>query len=226
MNFDNTYIRLFGATIFEPVTLVTNTLIMLCCLLMFISVKRAKTNLAVQWAWFFLLIGISSQFGSVAHGVQYQLGDEFIRIVIFLVNATSLIAIYFCFKAANTSFVIGKKEPNKYATWFVVAWIAVLLVVAFVQGNFLLIKIHAGIVLTYSLIIHIITFVRKQPGSGFIAGGIIISFFSILVHSLKFSLHRYFNYKDISHVIMIISLVFIYTGVKMKLEDRARLQTA
>jgi hypothetical protein len=187
---------------------------MLYCVFVFINLNRNKYAVARQWAWFFLLIGISAQCGAIAHGVQYQLGDNFIRMVIFLVNSLSLVAIYFCFKAANTYYFINKGKTSNLVTYLVIAYIAALLVVTFIQNNFLLIKIHAGIVLLYSFIVHLIT--RKQPGRSYIAAGIFISFISILVHSLKFSMHEWFNYKDLSHVIMIASLALIHAGVRIK----------
>jgi hypothetical protein len=215
LNFDQTYITIFGRILFEPVTFATNTVMMLFCVLVFVNLSKYKLALARQWAWFFLLIGISSQCGAVAHGVQYQLGDAFIRTVVFLVNALSLIAIYFCFKAANTYYFMAKPNSGKLVTYLVIFYIAVLLAVTFIQNNFLLIKIHAGVVLLYSFIIHLIAMSRKQAGSANIAAGIFISFLSILVHSIKLSFHEWFNYKDISHVIMIISLAVIYSGVTL-----------
>jgi hypothetical protein len=161
-----------------------------------------------------MLIGASSLLGSVAHGVHYQAGDLFLRNTIFLMNAVSLVAIYFCFKAAHISISNGKRQ-KKYADLFVVSWIVILLAVTFIQNNFVLVKIHAGIVLTYSLIVHFISY--KRPGNAHIAWGIIISFFSIIVHSLHLSISEWFNYKDIAHVIMVISLAVMYTGIREKL---------
>ncbi|MCE3227185.1 MAG: hypothetical protein K0S32_1736 [Bacteroidetes bacterium] len=190
------------------------------CAWAFLKILRQKTPLATQWSFFFLMIGLSSLIGSMAHGAHFQLGETFFRTTVFVMNAVSLIAIYFCFKAANTYFSLGRKEPNKMVSYGVIAWIAILLVLTFIQGNFLLIKIHAGIVLTYSLIVHIITHRKGRAGSGYIAGGILISFLSIVVHSIKLSAHEYFNYKDISHIIMLISLMFIYKGAMIILKNR------
>jgi hypothetical protein len=153
----------------------------------------------------------------MAHGIQYQLGDTFLRTVVFMVNAISLVAIYFCFKAANTYFFLNQAN-RPYITWIVIAWIIVLLIITFVKNDFLLIKVHAGIVLLYSFIVHLITYFRKEPGSGVIAGGILVSFLSILTHSIRLSFHEWFNYKDVSHVIMIISIIFIFVGAKLKMD--------
>jgi hypothetical protein len=219
LNFDYTYIILFRLIIFEPVTILTNAFIALFCFFAFKKVIIFKTQLSFCWAYFFLLIGLSSLVGSVAHGVHYQFGTFFLNTVVFLMNAISLIAIYFCFKAANMYLFLNKAQPNKNASYFVIAWIMVLLILTLIYNNFLLIKIHAGIVLLYSIIIHFITYIKKQSGSGWIAFGILISFFSIAVHSLKLSISIWFNYKDISHLIMLASSILIFAGVEIKLKS-------
>ncbi|MCW3078434.1 MAG: hypothetical protein JWO32_3043 [Bacteroidetes bacterium] len=212
MNFDYTYIIFCGAIIFEPVTILTNFFIAAFSIFAFYKIQQYNVPLAKHWAFFFLMIGLSSAVGSLAHGAHYQLGVGFLKTTVFLMHSISLIAIYFCFKAASLYHsIIHKKTNNKFVTLFVVIWIIVLLILTFIQNNFLLIKIHAGIVLTYSLIIHIINY--KKPGSANIAWGIVISFLSIVVHSLKLSLSEWFNYKDISHVFMLICLICMLQGV-------------
>lgn len=96
------------------------------------------------------------------------------------------------------------------------AWVLALLIFSGIQGNFLIIKIHAAIALLYSFIVHYIVYRRtEEKGSGLVVLGIFISFLPIIVHSLKFSIDEWFNYKDIAHVIMIISLVVIYKGARL-----------
>jgi len=214
VNFDYTYIIFLGAIIFEPMTILTNMFITVFCCFAFYKINKINVNLARKWAWFFLLIGTSSLLGSIGHGVHFQLGATFLRTMVFLMNAVSLVAIYFCFKAANIYMSTGK-DSGKYATYLVLLWILVLLVITFIQNNFLLIKIHAGIVLTYSLAVHLLTY--KKPGSSLISWGIIVSFLSIIVHSMHLSFSEWFNYKDTAHIIMLVSLVMIYKGVTTKL---------
>lgn len=166
-------------------------------------------------AWFMLLLGISSCFGAVGHAVHYQLGMTFFRIILFLMNAFSLFSIYFCFRAPYTYVHLDQEPPKKYI-YLVLTWVILVLIASAVIGDFLIIKIHAGIVLLYSMITHYLVYKRtNEPGSSIVVLGIFISFLPILVHSLKFSLHEWFNYKDIAHVIMILSLAVIYKGVRL-----------
>jgi hypothetical protein len=221
VNFDYTYIILGKAIIFEPVTILTNLFITVFCFFAFFKVRKHRSKHAFQWSMFFLLIGLSSSVGSLAHGAHFQLGETFLRSTVFMMNAISLIAIFYCFKSAHTFYVNDKTAQKKYADYFVIIWIVILLIVTFIQNNFLLIKIHAGIVLTYSMIVHFIESKKGRPGGSLVAYGIIVSFFSIVIHSLKLSISEWFNYKDISHVIMLVSLIIMYCGVTKILNNRA-----
>ena len=93
------------------------------------------------------------------------------------------------------------------------------IIITLINNDFLVIKIHAGLVLTYSLIIHIITYFKKQTGSGWVAGGILVSFISIIIHSLKLSIHEWFNYKDIAHIVILISSIIMVKGILLKLKS-------
>ena len=83
---------------------------------------------------------------------------------------------------------------------------------------------HAGIVLLYSFGVHLVVYNRtKEKGSGLVVLGIGIPFLSIVVHSLKFSIHEWFNYKDISHIVMLTSLALLFKGVKIKILPKEEL---
>lgn len=113
-------------------------------------------------------------------------------------------------------YTLNKKGPNKNVMYLITAWILVLLTFTLFKNNFLIVKIHAGIVLLYSFIVHLLVYKRtKEEGSKLVAIGISITFIPIIIHSLKFSIHEWFNYKDISHVIIFIALLVIYKGVKI-----------
>lgn len=175
---------------------------------------------------FFLLMGLSCLLGSIHHGVHEQLGDTFMNVSWFLMNTMSLICIYYFYRAAFTYSNINKDNSTKIFNYIVHVWIVSLLVITYFLNDFLLIKIHAGIVLLYSLVVHAITYKNKNAGSGYIVAGIIISFLSIVVHSLKFSFGEWFNYKDIAHVIILTSMILLYTGVRTKIGPENELLVA
>lgn len=216
MNFEYTYIVLFGYKVFEPVTLLTNGLIIAFALHAYFKTKTINNNFSRYWSMFFLLMATSCASGTLSHAIHDQLGHLFLKVSWFLMNALSLISIYFFYRAAFSYYNLNKTDISKVYNYLVVVWIILLLVATLFMNSFLLIKIHAGIVLVYSLIVHGITYKNKQIGSGYIVAGILISFLSIIVHSFKLSVGEWFNYKDIAHVIMLISLMYLHRGIQEK----------
>lgn len=218
LNFEYTYITLFGFKLFEPMAILTNSIITIYGLFAYLRTLKFDHRISRDWALFFLLMGLSCLIASVTHGVHEQLGNTFMRISWFIMNSVSLVCIFFFYRAAfKYSNISKQRNYHAIMNYLVTAWVLGLIVLTYFLNDFLLIKIHAGIVLLYSLIVHAITYRNKQAGSGYIVAGIIVAFFSIIVHSVKFSFGEWFNYKDISHVIMLSSLVLLYHGVKTKI---------
>lgn len=52
-----------------------------------------------------------------------------------------------------------------------------------------------------------------------IAYGILISFAPALIHGFKISFHTFFNYNDIAHIFIMLSLYIIFSGVN-ELENK------
>jgi hypothetical protein len=214
LNFEYTNINLLGFTVFEPITILTNLIIIVYGVFVYNRLIGGDNSWLKTWAWFFLLMSVSAFFGSISHGVHEQLGSKFLNVTWFLMNAFSLLSIYFFFKAAYKNLNTHKVNNKKWLDKIVVIWIVTLLIATYLMNDFLLIKIHAGIVLLYSLIAHYVTLKnQKQKGSLMIISGIGLAFVSIIIHSLKLSIGEWMNYKDISHLFMFLSMFVIYKGV-------------
>lgn len=195
--------------------IVTNSILCLLAIYFFKQLIKYPHAYSKQMATFIVIMGISGCFGAAAHAVHYQLGEFFFRTIVYISNAMNLLSVYFCFRGTYTYFSVYGKKSNRYIIIGVLCWIASMLIFTLIKNNFLIIKIHAAIVLIYALVVHYLGYRKKDGGSAYVVLGIGISFLSIMVHSLKFSFDKYFNYKDIAHVIMIISLIIIYKGIKL-----------
>lgn len=194
----------------------TNLLFMVLSIIFYFSIARSSQPYARQMALFILFLGISSGFGAVSHGAHYAFGDLFFNVSFFLVNAFSLLSIFYCFKGP---YIYSTPQPSKKVINAVKVWIAVLMVFCLLKNEFVIIKIHAGLVLIYSLIAHYRVYRKtRERGSRIIVTGILISFLSIIVHTARFSFGEWFNYKDIAHVIMVITLIMIYRGVMLNVQ--------
>ena len=193
----------------------TNTIFFTLCLIYYRRLSRFNHDYARQVAIFMLTLGISSMFGAIDHAVHEQFGDTFFNIILFFMNAFSILAIYFNFKFTDT-YASADRPQKPWVNYVVMTWVMVLLILSLFIADFTIIKIHAGIALIYCLIVFMKRMKREQ-GSRIIAYGILISFLSILVHSLHLMISIWFNHKDIAHVFMIITLVFMYKGTVLNL---------
>lgn len=219
MKFDYTFISILGYPVFEPMILLTNSLLFAITLYSFRVLKRFKSDYARHMAWFTLLLGISSMFGAIGHAVHLQLGEKFFGIVLFLMNAFSLLSIYYFFLAPFAYLTADEQRIRKY-TQAAKIWTLLIIVISLFTQNFLLIKVNAGCVLIYSLFMHYRAHrTREESGNLLIVAGVLISFIPLLIHSFEITLHKWFNYKDLSHVFMIISLLFIFAGARKNADD-------
>jgi len=219
MNFDYTYVTIFGLTIFEPMVFVTNSVIFLITLFAYRKLAQHKHSYATHMGRFLLFVGTSSLFGAVCHMAHLQMGQLFFDVFFFIMNALNLISIYYCFRAPYTYVSAGKQGAEKYM-YLVQIYILLLIGYCIFYNHFIIVKINAALVLIYSLIIHIIAYKTKpEGGNKLVIIGILISFSTFVVHTLKISLHEWFNYKDISHVIIMVSLAIMYLGAKRNSED-------
>jgi hypothetical protein len=214
LNFDYTYFAFGRFLVFEPLIIVTNVIFFVICYACYRRLGVFRHGYGTRMGLFTLWTGISSLFGAAAHAIHYQLGDESLKVIVYAMNACSLIAIYFCFRGSYT-YSAKKNGGSLLLVRVVKGWVLALLIAAAIYQNFVLIKIHAGLVLTYALLAHIVMHGRNRwSGNISVITGIVVSFFSIIVHTLKFSLHEWFNYKDIAHVIMIGSLLLLWKGMR------------
>jgi hypothetical protein len=92
--------------------------------------------------------------------------------------------------------------------------VGVFLVLAFVTLNFRFVEAHA----TYGLFVIVFAFElytwfkQRDPGSRYIFVGTTLSALAALTHMLQLSISEWFNYNDISHVIMATGVYYYYQG--------------
>jgi hypothetical protein len=212
LKFDYTYIAFRDFLVFEPMIIVSNSIMLALSVIFALRLLAFRHNYARSMSAFMVMLGCSAIFGAICHSVHYQNGKGFFDLMFFFMNAFSLLSIFFCFKATYLYAVRGKKSPG-FVLPLCVAITCLLLLYSYVLQQFLLIKIVAGAVLVYSLVVHALDWKRKaRRGSLMFVYAILSSFLSIAVHSAHISFHEWFNYKDFAHVFMILAMILFYRG--------------
>lgn len=198
--------------------LLFNTLFFVFSFYFYLKIKKFSSAYAEKMSRFIVLLGISTFFGGIGHTVHYQLGHFFFNTIVFLMNASSLFAVYFLF-GASYGYHDRTREAKTKLVYLILAWIVLMLLISWINANFLLIKIHAAVVLLYTLFVHYQVYSKtKERGNELLILGILVSFTPILVHTMHLSLYEWFNHKDLAHLLMIISLVIIYNGLKLNVQ--------
>jgi len=203
-----------GCIILEPVTAATDLWVTVFCIYFFQKLKLPEKSEPILrfWRWFFFTFAISTLLGAISHGLKFYMNDINFRTVRVVMNLCITLSSYFLLRTT-----IESAQRNKAALYDRLKNASMLLtlsmaLITIVNEDFRLIKIHAGIVVLLALYSNYMAFKQGHQGAGKIAFGLALSIISILVHSTQFSISEFFNFNDISHAIILISLYNIFIG--------------
>ncbi|MCD6066381.1 MAG: hypothetical protein K0S33_1207 [Bacteroidetes bacterium] len=209
-----TFVDIFGIHIQEPVTIFTNLLITLTGVCMYFKLRRhaPKATLNRYWRLFFLFFGLNAAVGFITHGFKSYFAGEAFYYVFLCMNLASVPITFFLLKAdvENTEL---KQDVKKNLNIVIFVASAIFVIITVLTNTFGVVKISAGISILTTIVVHMYTQRKGYAGSGDIAFGFGFSILALIVHGARLSVSEWFNFKDISHVIMIISLFLIYKGV-------------
>lgn len=208
---------LFGLTLQEPMALITNWIMAFFCLYSYSVIKKSTEINLVYWKWFFLIFSISTFFGGLGHLFFQQLGVE----GKFLNWITGAISGIYLGKAMLFHFERSNKRIASET--FLIVKSIVLLFIALYYKKFIFIAIDAIITYVYFAgILGYILFKRGVKAMRFVVIGVIIGLPSAFIFILKLNPHKWLNKDDLSHLLMIFCLIYIFKGVKI-LNDKYNL---
>ncbi len=215
---EETAIDILGIHLQEPVTVLTNILIVLTCAILYfkLNLPTSKPELKKHWRSFFVFFGTSALIGAFAHGFKSYFAEETFYYIWMLMNLSGIPITYFL-HCANIELSDFTDKTKQILHYIFIAVILVFTIITIVTNNFASVKINGGIAILFTIIAHVISWRKKMEGSGWIAFGFIFSISTMIIHTAKLSLGVWFNFKDISHVFMNIALFMIYAGVLRKL---------
>ena len=216
-----TSIFLNGYQLSDPVTVLTDLFITFYTLYVYLYLRKGKTNSLVvkDWSAFYLYMFISSLLGALNHAGYYLVPASF-RLVFWLgMQITACIAIFFAVLA--TAKIINQPEKEKKIGAVAAIIMLVFIMLSLILKSFLILKINIATSLVFIIIEHYKSFKKQIIGSGLILYGMLISIIPVFVHSFKWNFGIWFNHNDISHVIMFISLIIIFGGVRL-IEQEAK----
>ncbi|MEQ1796323.1 MAG: hypothetical protein ABL872_00155 [Lacibacter sp.] len=206
-------IHLFGITILEPFTVLTNLLIALACFYAYYGLKKRGLNQSFTHryiGYFFLLIGWATIIGGViGHAFLYATG-LYGKIPGWYISMAGVAA--FERAVISHSRPLMNKNVGRFFSVLNIFEILTFMTLSLVKLDFLYVELHA----TYGLVVVVFSFElyvylkTKEKAFQYLLYATAAGVGAILCHALKLSLNRWFNYNDISHLFMAVSILFYY----------------
>ena len=211
-----TQIEPFGILILEPVTSLTDFITSVVCYFSFYLLNRQNRTDMIHlfFKLYFLSMGIATSLAAfIGHAFLYlfsfdwkMIGWIFSAIAILMLQLSSirLISPFF-----NKHIII-------WILRLVFLQIALFLISLYFPETrgFNMVKINSTIgLIGIVLPIHIYAWLQfKSQGSKWIAVAILWALIPGIVYNTEFTLHTWFNYHDLSHVLMSIFIIIMYFG--------------
>lgn len=222
MEFGPTDIVLFGIRLQEIDVILTDLLWSGVSLVCFIKLTGFRQNLSAAGNWFrwmFLLMAIAVFMGAfLGHGFQYALGHEG-KYPGWIISMWGVA----CMERSAIVYA-GERVSPRLARIMSRANIAELLLfhgLILYFGSFYLVEVHAAyglIVIAFPLHLLVWRHTRAQA-SKFVLIGIALAASAVVVHLTRFYLHPvWFNFHDVSHVILTGSTILYYLAAKRMVE--------
>ncbi len=207
----DTTISISGVAIHEPMTVLTDLMIAVLAISFYIQLKNKIDVTTRNWSYFFLFLGLSTFTGSCSHAF-FAVHDGWQYNSFWLpMQVINGIAIYYAQQATLNS-VLEESTTKTIWKWSYVVQFIVFIIALLQIQKYIVSIIENALGLIPIMILH---YKYKRSFAKMIANGIAISFITALVNLSKLSLHAYFNYNDIAHVFIMISLYVMYKGVRM-----------
>ena len=209
-------IQLFGVTILEPSSVLSSLMMTVVCIYAFVHLNKLgrKHRMYKQIQYFFLFMGIATAIGGIlGHGFLYVTGMRG-KIPGWF---ASMIGVALFERAAIWHIKpLLHQNIGKFLGWLNYLELTIFFVLAFVTLNFVVVEIHAfyGLFLMLFLIEVYVYRHKKDKGSRDIFIATFLGAVSAGFHALKFSFGPWFNYNDISHIPMALSIWFYYRGAR------------
>jgi len=209
-----TSISLGNLIINEPVTSLTDIFLSIIAAVLFFRVKNncSKGLFFDSWAMFFLFMCISTTIGTFAHGFYDAWGLKVHNTLWMLMNISVSVAVFFSIQATIV-FMGAEKFLNRILLTSNTILLSGFIISTLAWNNFEILKIHTAIGVIVIFATHGIALFKNHFGSERIVTAFSLSLLTLLIHTYQVSVSKWFNFKDISHVLMMLSLMLIYSGV-------------
>ncbi len=207
--------------IHEPATLVTDYLLGGLAAVLgarLLSDARGPGRRSTRlWAWALLATAVAAFAGGTWHGLapEWSPGPARLlwKLTTFAVGAASAAML------GGAAFATLRRSWRRVAVALVEIKLAVYLVWMLFHDEFRYVIYDYAPALLAVLLLHGEALRRREPGAGWIGGGVLVSFLAAAIQALGLAPHARFNANDLYHVVQMGALALFYRGAR-DLRDR------
>lgn len=209
-------VRILGITIQEPVTSATDLLVSLTCFILYRKIANMGRVSKVYglFKYFFLMMSVSTLLGGLIGHAFLYLFDFGWKIPGWII---SMLSIMFIERAAIFhARPVLKPMLGRVLSVVNIVELIIFIILAVATLDFTFVEIHAAygfllVVFPLELFIYIKT---KDKGSLLMFFVILSAVLSAIIHIKKISPHTWFNHLDLSHVVIMISIILLFKAMQ------------
>ncbi|PKR80403.1 hypothetical protein CW751_10055 [Brumimicrobium salinarum] len=198
-----------GLCLQEPMALVTNMLIAITCFVIFYKFNPVENKFQKHWKLFYLLFGLSTFFSGFGH-MFFNYSGIYGKFPTWILG---LISAFHAGKAMISLNVISPKT-NKILNNILLVKLIGFTVLAVVFKSFVFVMADAVITYLFFCMGMGLYYWKKGLNSfKYTVIAVLVLIPSIFIFTLQFNPHLWFNKEDLSHVLMVTTIIFFYIGI-------------
>ena len=209
-------IEILNVRIDEPVTTITDLLLVSICIYAFIGIRKTcKSGLYSRYfRSYFLILGLGALTGGLlGHAFQYRLSEQWKLVSWILTLASVVLLVQALLEVARSLLSHRLASLFSWLNFFIA--IPVLIITIW-SVDFSPVKYYAafglvGVAGSLSLYIYKRT---RNTGVLVLMGGVGIGLISAIIYSLEWGISAWFNHRDLGHIILCFGAYYIYRGAE------------
>ncbi|MFT4600362.1 MAG: hypothetical protein ACI857_000536 [Arenicella sp.] len=223
-DFDKIHFSLFGLDLLEPMALVTDSILGIISVYFGFKLKKMTSSahpFYTYWMWFFFVFGVGAFYGGLAHiffnywGVVGKFGTWIAGPISIYCIEQAMIAAH-----PNRKTVKLLKGISFWKLVIVFAiWTAIVTMGPIHEKpaiGFLPIAINTivGVVISAGLLGRYYYKKGLSLNYKYFVLGVVVMLPSAFIFLMKINLHPWFDKNDLSHVLLLAGIVYLYTGCR------------
>ncbi len=220
MNIMLSLVESLSSLLSEPMTSFTDLLLSISCFYFFFGLQKFNEATIGQQHWqkFFLFLGFSTLLGALAHAIFERQNNVFYNSVWLIMQVSAGISIFYA-QAAAFGQLSHQRTRQVMVTLSVIQFV-IFIPSVFYFFDFRVVAFNSLLAMTQMIVVFFPSKIENWVYKTYISFGFFISFLTIYVHSQKLSFSKWFNHNDISHLIMYVSILLIFRGIKYQCKSQ------